>query len=62
MGAINGKEIGANSGAYTAYVCSGGKYNSASIPGLKKAREERVKARLECNKARDADCGAALCV
>ena len=37
----------AKSGVYTAYLCSAGKYSSASMPGLKNAREESVNARAE---------------
>lgn len=39
----NGISALANNGEYTAYVCSAGKYSSASIPGLKNAREARTK-------------------
>lgn len=38
----------ANNGVYTAYLCSAGKYSNANIPGLKKARDESVRASLEC--------------
>lgn len=37
----------ANNGVYTAYLCSAGKYSKASMPGLKKARDESVNAREE---------------
>ena len=48
----------AKRGVYTAYLCSAGKYSSASIPGLKKAREESVRASLECRRAAVDDDGA----
>lgn len=47
IAAIKGAATEANSGVYTAYLCSAGKYSSASIPGLKNAREARVNASLE---------------
>ena len=49
--AMRGTATGASSGEYTAKLCSGGKYSNASIPGLKKAREARVKAFAEYCKA-----------
>lgn len=50
--ATNGTNALANNGVYTAYLCSAGKYNNASIPGLKNAREASVRARDECCKVR----------
>jgi hypothetical protein len=48
-----GTATGAKRGVYTAYLCSAGKYSNANIPGLKKAREASVNARLECCKANE---------
>ena len=45
--AISGTAMLANSGVYTAALCSAGKYNRANIPGLKKAREDSVRALAE---------------
>ena len=53
--AIIGMTALANNGAYTAYRCSGGKYNSANIPGLKKAREAIVTASAEYREASDSE-------
>lgn len=47
----------ANKGVYTAYLCSAGKYSSASIPGLKKAREASASARAECWNVCVSECG-----
>lgn len=54
---INGTATGANNGVYTAYLCSAGKYKSANIPGLKKAREARVRACAECRRMRVGEVG-----
>lgn len=48
--AINGTAMLANSGVYTAALCSAGKYSKANIPGLKKAREDSVRALAELSK------------
>jgi hypothetical protein len=44
---IRGITALANKGEYTAYLCSAGKYRSASIPGLKNALEAKLKASAE---------------
>jgi hypothetical protein len=46
-----GTDIDANSGVYTAYLCSAGKYSNASIPGLKKARDATDSALLDHRRA-----------
>lgn len=39
----NGRPALANNGVYTAYLCSVGKYNNASMPGFENAFEARLK-------------------